>query len=228
MFKIVQFVSPKGGTCIECSGMSEDMELQSAWEQIGQAVIAMSWLEATAVLAGLAYVVLAARENIWCWLFGGLNGLLSVILFAQSKLYAESGLYVYYILAAAYGWYSWRAGGPARAALHIRRWSWRRHLRWIVLALALSALLGWALHRYTDAEYPWVDAPTTLFSFLATYLVTRKVLENWWYWIVIDAASVGLYSLRELYLYALLMAAYTVIAVGGWLEWRKHYRLQAI
>jgi len=200
------------------------MNLQALWEHIGRAAAAMSWLEVAAVLAGVLYVVLAARENVWCWLFGLLNGLLSVALFAQSKLYAESVLYVYYIGAAVYGWYSWRRGGAQASPLHIQRWPWARHLPWILLTAGFSWLLGWTLANYTDAQYPWVDAHTTLFSFLATYLVTRKVLETWWYWIVIDAASVGLYSQRGLFLYALLMAAYVFIALGGWLAWRKHYR----
>lgn len=186
----------------------------------------MHWAEIASVIAGVIYVVLAARENIWCWLFGIIGSLLSIYLFFIYKLYAESILYFYYVLAGVYGWWAWTHDRDATRGnqMSITTWKTRQHVLTIVAGVILSLLLAFFLRRYTDAQMPLVDAHTTMFSFLATYLVTRKVLSNWVYWIFIDAVSVGLYASRELYLYALLMVAYTLIAVWGYVEWRAAYK----
>ncbi|MBK6947974.1 MAG: nicotinamide mononucleotide transporter [Haliscomenobacter sp.] len=188
---------------------------------------AINWLEAGAVAAGLAYVVLAAREHISCWAFGILNALLSILVFLHARLYAESFLYLYYVFAGIYGWMSWkknqaRAGQP----LAIHTWTLIRHAQFLVLGAALSAALGWALSAFTNAQFPFLDSHITIFSFLATYLVTRKVLSNWIYWVLIDAVSAGVYWVRDLRLYAILMVTYTLIAVYGYLHWRKLYEKQ--
>ncbi len=181
----------------------------------------MHWAEIAAVICGVLYVILAARESILCWPFGILNALFSIYLFYLTKLYAESALYFYYVLAGIYGWYAWRYDRRGGDALHVIEWGWKRHVALIGLGLGLSWLLGWGLQAFTDARMPLVDAHTTIFSFLATYLVTRKVLSNWLYWIVIDAVSVWLYAVRELNLYAFLMFGYTAMAVYGYMAWRK-------
>ncbi len=180
----------------------------------------MHWAEVGAVVLGVVYVVLAARENIWCWIFGILSSALSIYLFFLSKLYAESILYFYYVIAGIYGWYAWHKR-KGQNELKISTWKISHHLLAIVLGIALSLLLAWILKTYTDAQMPLVDAHTTIFSFIATYMVTRKKLENWLYWIVIDTVSVGLYASRGLYLYAFLMIIYTIIAISGYLSWRK-------
>ena len=181
----------------------------------------MHWAEVAAVICGLVYVVLVARENIWCWFWGGLNALLSIYLFIEIQLYAESILYVYYFLAAIYGWYAWKYSRRVSDAHAIVEWSWKKHLLLILAGFGLSYLLYLVLSNFTDAQMPLVDAHTTIFSFLATYLVTRKVLSNWLYWIVIDAISVWLYASRGIELYAVLMLVYTVIAILGYFRWKK-------
>lgn len=181
----------------------------------------MHWAEVAAVICGLIYVVLVTKENIWCWFWGALNALLSIYLFIEIQLYAESILYAYYFLAAIYGWYAWKYAKRVSDTNAIVEWSWQRHLILILAGFAGSYLLYLLLSHYTDAQMPLVDAHTTIFSFLATYLVTRKVLSNWLYWIVIDAISVWLYVSRGIELYAFLMLVYTVIAVLGYLNWKK-------
>jgi nicotinamide mononucleotide transporter len=195
------------------------------WESILQAASEMHWAEVGSVIAGVIYVVLAARENIWCWLFGIAGSALSIYLFYVYKLYAESILYFYYVLAGIYGWWAWTHGRDAteETQMSITTWKPGQHLLTVIVGAGLSLVLAFFLRRYTDAQMPVIDAHTTIFSFLATYLVTRKVLSNWIYWIFIDAISIGLYASRELYLYALLMVAYTLIAGWGYMEWRKVY-----
>jgi nicotinamide mononucleotide transporter len=185
----------------------------------------MSWstvLEIVGVITGILYLLLAARENIWCWFFGAVSSLLGIILFFQVDLYAEAFLYFYYVIAAVYGWWSWKGGGRKDSyALPIQTWPVVNHVAGTVLVFLSGLLLGYLLELYTPASYPWVDSQTTVFSFWATYLTTRKVLSNWLYWIVIDAVSVGLYSNRGLLLYAVLMLLYTGMAIWGFYEWRQ-------
>mgnify|MGYP006266152101 CR=1 FL=1 len=185
----------------------------------------MHWAEMAAVGCGVAYVILAAREHILCWLFGIANGILSVYVFLRAGLLAEAGLYAFYILAGIYGWYTW-LHGPERDqsggdSLRVAEWGWLRHVAWILAGVALSLGLAYVLQSYTPAEMPLIDAHTTVFSFLATYMVTRKILSNWLYWIAIDGVSVWLYATRDLYLYSLLMLAYTGIAIWGYFSWRR-------
>lgn len=197
--------------------------MQDIWEGLR----AMHWAELGAVLCGIAYIILAAREHIACWFFGILNGGLSVYLFYQSGLLAESVLYLYYVLAGIYGWYAWaytrRPDQDPSHQLLVGEWRWTIHLVLIASGVILSLLVAWFLQAYTQAQMPLIDAHTTVFSFIATYLVTRKILSNWIYWIVIDGVSVWLYASRDLYLYALLMAGYTLLAFWGYWSWRRHY-----
>lgn len=174
------------------------------------------------MMTGILYILLAARENIWCWFFGAVSSLLGIILFFWVDLYAEAFLYFYYVIAAAYGWWSWSGGGRQYLdSLPIQTWPFLKQAGGVVIVFLLGLLLGYILDRHTPASYPWVDSQTTVFSFWATYLTTRKVLSNWLYWIVIDAVSVGLYSSRGLLLYAALMLVYTGMAIWGFYEWRQ-------
>ncbi len=194
---------------------------------IYQAFENMSWIEIGAVISGLIYVILAAYENILCWFFGIIGSLLSIYLFYSGKLYAESALYLYYVIAGFYGWYAWSRRKNEEvfyetesSVLKIHTWKSSQHLQAIGLGIILALVLAWSLKTFTDAQLPLIDAFTTIFSFIATYMVTRKILENWLYWIFIDLVTAGMYFHREYYLYALLMIIYTVIAIVGYLKWK--------
>ncbi len=184
----------------------------------------LSW-EGLAVLLGIAYLFLAARESLWCWYAAFVSTAIFLVLFWQVRLYLESALQVYYLAMAVYGWWQWRRPGEARV-LPISRFSVRDHVLAIAGVLALSALSGALLSRYTDAALPYLDAFTTWGAIVTTWMVARKILENWLYWIVVDGASIVLYLDRGLNLTAALFAAYTVIVIAGFVAWRRHYRAQ--
>ncbi|KGE03385.1 nicotinamide riboside transporter PnuC [Pseudohaliea rubra] len=184
-----------------------------------------SW-EAVAVLLGVAYLLLAARESLWCWYAAFASTAIFLVLFWQVRLYLESALQVYYLAMAVYGWWQWQRPGEART-LAISRFGARAHGLVIGGVLALSALSGALLSRYTDAALPYLDAFTTWGAIVTTWMVARKILENWLYWIVIDSASIVLYLDRGLLLTAALFAAYVVICIAGFLAWRRHYRVAA-
>ena len=199
---------------------------QSLLQNLQGAIAALSWIEIWAVITGLIYVILAAREQIWCWFFGIISSALSIYLFYTGQLYAESILYVYYVVAGFYGWYAWKGRSKESVAtppLQIHTWTVRNHLLALFIGSLLSLILAWGLARYTDAQIPLLDSFTTIFSFIATYMVTRKVLENWLYWIVIDIVTSGMYFYRGFYLYALLMVVYTLIAAIGYYQWKRLY-----
>jgi nicotinamide mononucleotide transporter len=190
---------------------------------------ALDWLlaqdpwEALAVVLALAYLLLAVRENAWCWAAAFASTLIYLFLFWQGRLYMQSALQAYYLVMAVYGWWSWRGGGAGDAGLAITRRPWRWHLAWVAAVVAAAAISGALLARYTEAALPWGDALAAWGSLLATWMVTRKILENWHWWFVIDGLSLYLCVERGLYLTGGLFLAYLVIVVFGYLRWRKHY-----
>jgi nicotinamide mononucleotide transporter len=183
-------------------------------------------LEAVAVFCAIAYLLLAARENLWCWLFAGVSSALYVWIFWDVRLLMESLLSVYYVVMAVVGWQQWRSGaaGQGRAIVTLRC---SQHVLLLGAMVLLALASGWWLRDNTDAAWPFLDSFTTWASAITTVLVVRKVLENWLYWLLIDSISLYLYLDRGLYLTALLFAAYLLIVVFGYMQWRRQYRRQS-
>ncbi|MCC5861844.1 MAG: nicotinamide mononucleotide transporter [Gammaproteobacteria bacterium] len=191
------------------------------------------WLAATSlwevagVVLAIAYLLLAVRQSLWCWYAALGSTLIYLFVFADARLYMESALQLFYMAMAVYGWVQWRHGGPRGTGRQVGLWPAWAHGTAIACVLVLAWLSGWLLTRYTAAELPYVDAFTTWASLVATWMVARKLLENWVYWFVIDAVNIYLYLSRELYLTALLFVAYLVIIVFGFLAWRRDWRREA-
>lgn len=194
------------------------------------AVVNLLWsLEGVAVAFGVLYLVLAIRQNIACWYAAFVSSGLSVVVMFEARLYPESGLQVFYAAMAVYGWYQWRRGiaGPSRETpeLPIAVWPARVHAAVIGGTLAVSAAMGWAW-THTDAAYPFVDSFVTVASLVTTYMVAKKILENWLYWLVIDSIAMYVYAMRGLPLYAALFAVYLVLVVIGFVRWHRDWRAQ--
>ncbi len=184
-----------------------------------KAIPATEW---AAVVLALAYLLLAVRQNPWCWAAAAVSSAIYLVLFARGGLVMQAALQVFYIAMAAYGWYAWRGGALEQgAALPVTRWSAARH------ALAIAAVAGAALVNGriiagdSGNPVPYVDAFVAWTSVLATWLVARKVLENWLYWIAIDAIAVVLYWTQGFHATAVLFVLYVVIAVRGYFAWRR-------
>lgn len=186
----------------------------------------IDWLEYAAVAFNIAYVILAAKENIWCWPMGIIGSALSIWLFVDSKIYAESVLFTYYVIMGVYGWYVWSGGGSNSDTFTIRQLPLKTHLLIFLSGYVLTAVLFFVLHTYTDAEMPLLDSFTTIFSFIATWMVAKRIIENWIYWICINALTVYLYFSRDLNVYAMLSFVYTILAVYGYFEWKKDLEKQ--
>ena len=191
-------------------------------ELLGDAVSALSIPETAGVLLAIAYLVLAIRQNILCWAAALASSLIFMAVFYSALLYMESALQIFYAAMAVYGWYQWRYAGDEGTGVRIHTWKIVRHVQVISSIIAAALLLGWTM-SYTDAALPYADAFTTVAAIVTTFMVARKVLENWLYWFVIDSISIYLYVARELYLTALLFAFYLVLIVIGFRRWRRDY-----
>ena len=200
------------------------------FEQIISGFQAMSYWEYLAVLLGLAYLVLAMKQSLWCWPAAFISTAIYTILFWQGFLYMESFLNFYYLLMAVYGWWQWRGSKAVNTEEEtqitktIQSWSITKHAAWIVVGTLIAISLGYLLDTYTQARMAYLDSFTTVFAIITTYMVTQKVLENWLYWIVVDLASVYLYVQNQYFPTAVLFALYTIMVIQGYRIWLKEYR----
>ena len=181
----------------------------------------LQWLELLAVALAVLYLLLAIRQNIWCWAAAAVSTCLYLLIMYEARLYMESALQLFYLAMAAYGWQQWRRGGADHAGVKVSTWPWRSHAVAAAVVFALVFVSGYLLQRFSDAALPFADAFTTWAAVVATWMVARKILENWIYWFVIDAVSVYLYLSRDLYFTAALFVAYLVMIVFGYLSWRR-------
>lgn len=180
-------------------------------------------LETVAVILSIAYLLFAMRENSLCWYCAIVSTGIYIWIFGDVSLYMESALNAYYMVMAVYGWYQWQRGGISSQGIKLSTWGIKQHLAAIGLVLVLSAISGYLLSQNTDAHMPYIDSFTTWGSVVTTFMVARKVLENWLYWIVINSVSIFLYIDRDLYQTAGLFTLYIILSVIGFIVWRKAY-----
>ena len=180
----------------------------------------MLLLEISATLLGLIYLLLLIKEDIRCWVFGGVSSILSVILFYHSHLYSEAILYIFYVFMAGYGYLIWKKGQNGQE-LKITDLSHSKKVLTSFIGILLGGTLGVVMNQYTAADLPYADAQTTAFSFIATFLEAHKVLFGWIIWIIVNAATIALYGYKELYFYAGLMVIYFILSCYGYMDWKR-------
>jgi nicotinamide mononucleotide transporter len=194
-------------------------QLAAAWHDT-------SWIELFAAVLAIAYLLLAIRQRPSCWAAAFISSVLYVWVLFGARLYMESALNGFYALMAVYGFWQWRQG-TGGGALKVTRWPMSRHLFALAGVLAASAITSFFLRRYTPAAWPFMDSIVTWSSVFTTFLVARKVYENWYWWLIIDSVSLCLYFTRHLYATMLLFALYLVLIVVGLREWRRSVALPA-
>jgi len=195
------------------------MDLNTFFEIIKTETTALHPAEIISTVTAVIYLILAARENIWCWFFGIIS--CSFWAWAAYFLYnlqIDSLLQVFYVVISFWGLYQWKFGSENKKELPITRLSIKEHALIIGGGVLLSGMGGWLYANYTTASSTYLDAFTTVFSVIITFMVIFKKMENWLYWIVIDAVYVYLYWSREGYLFSILFVAYIIIAFLGWQE----------
>lgn len=181
----------------------------------------MSILEVVAVAFGIVSVWLSTRQNILSWPTAIVNVALFGVLFFHTRLYADMGLQVVYLLLSIYGWHQWLYGGRQRTRLPVTRAT-----PGLLAILGLVDLVAWValasvLHRYTNAAIPWLDSFLTTTSLVAQWMMTRKILENWTVWIVLDLVYVPMFVSRGLWFTAVNYAVYLGLAFIGFRDWRR-------
>jgi len=196
--------------------------ITNLWEGI-KATSVIEWL---AVISSIIYVILAAKRLILCWLFAFIGSALFVYLCYIGNLYIESVLQLFYVAMALVGWFTWKNSNSDNSP--IKKWGSNKHLINILLSGFLALLIGCVFDKYTAQANPYIDSFTTCYSLSATYMVTRKIIGNWIYWIAIDLVSIYLYAQRDYYLTAVQYGLFTLLAIYGYMVWRKEYNLQKL
>lgn len=183
-----------------------------------------SW-EMLAVVLSVTYLLLAIMQNIWCWIAAFISTLIYSILFFDASLLMDSALNIFYLIMAIYGWYSWKYGNSKNKGddLSISSYGFLRNLQIIIVLLIISFILGYIMANYTKADFAYLDTFTTVFAVFATYMLTKKVLENWLYWVIIDSVSIYIYVYKGFYLTAILFVVYTVLAIFAFKQWKEEY-----
>ncbi len=177
-------------------------------------------LEYFGAFSGLLYLFLEIRQHRAMWIVGILTSLFYIFVFFFSKIYADMGLNVYYVAISIYGFRQWTQGTKQEEILY--RTLTPRLFAGVLLAIAaLFALLHNILYRFTDSPVPVGDAFTTAVGIVATWMVARRIIEHWIFWIVANGVSVWLYYQRGLYPTLFLYTCYTILAAVGWYAWKK-------
>ncbi|MDA8542085.1 nicotinamide riboside transporter PnuC, partial [Gammaproteobacteria bacterium] len=174
-------------------------------------IIGSSWIEPTAVILAIAYLLLAIKQNISCWFAAFFSSLLYFFVMYSAGLYMEAGLQIFYCIMAVYGWTQWRITLPGNSKFLVKTWNRDQHIKAILLIILLAIVSGWALEKFTNAALPFLDSLTTWGAIVTTYMVAKRLLENWIYWFVIDTISVFLFYSRGLILTSILFLVYLII-----------------
>lgn len=185
------------------------------------ALLAQSGWEWLAAGLGILYVVLAARESIWCWPAAFFSTLIYTVLFWEGQLPMQAFLNFYYLVMAVYGFTVWKKRSNAEDNIEIHTKSWRFHIAYVLVGSVLAVAIGYYLSTNVDNRLPYLDALVTVFSIMTTVLMARKVLENWIYWIVINSLAIALYWQTGFYVTIIMFMVYFVLALYGFKNWQK-------
>ena len=200
--------------------------------------IVAHWLDITTTALGLAYILLEYRASVWMWAVGFAMQVLGIVLYYQKGLYADCGMEIYYLLVTVYGWWRWVSKSPklgddsglnkASAPQHpnlgglaIRHFPRRLILPWLLIIAAVWATIYWLLVTFTNSNVPLADSFTTALSFVGIWALAHKYLEQWLIWIAVDVVTSVLYFYKDIPFKASLYALYVIIAIFGYLKWRK-------
>ena len=182
------------------------------------------FLEIGAVFLAVAYLLLAVRRDIRCWIAGIMSSSIYFVLMFTANLYMESILQIFYIFMGVYGFNQWKSDIANTEEISITTWNLKTHLTVLGIILISSYFAGYILDTYTDAKLPFLDSLTTFGALFATYMVAKKILENWIYWFLIDSVSIYLFIERELYLTSILFCLYLIIIIFGFRSWLAVFR----
>ncbi len=187
--------------------------------------LAAHWLDIVTTVLGLVYILLEYKASIWMWLVGFLMQSLGIVLYYQKGLYADCGMEFYYLSMTVYGYWRWIRGSASKQQLPIRHFPRHLVLPWLLLIGAVWAVIYWLLVTFTNSNVPLADSFTTALSIVGIWALAHKYLEQWFIWIAVDIVTCVLYFYKDIPFKACLYGLYVVIAVFGFIKWRKIMRM---
>ncbi len=197
------------------------------------AYLSQYWSEIFAVITGLIYIFLEVKQNKYMWIVGLINSLVFVYVFFAAKIYANMGIYVYYVVISIYGYFRWSRNDKIvdesvgaenfvpLQSLPTPLQQRKKIFILIVVSLILSAIIGYILANFTDSPIPYFDGLTASFSIVATWMLSQKIIQHWYFWIGINIFCVPLYASQGLYLTAFLFLVYFIMSIIGLQQWKK-------
>ena len=181
------------------------------------------WLDIVTTVLGLAYILLEYKASIWMWAVGFAMQALGIVLYYQKGLYADCGMEFYYLAMTVYGYWRWVNSSPnlGGLGLPIRHFPKRLVLLWLAIIAAVWGFIYWLLVTFTNSNVPLADSFTTALSIVGIWALAHKYLEQWFIWIAVDVVTCALYFYKDIPFKASLYAVYVVIAVFGYIKWRR-------
>ncbi|MDR3286086.1 MAG: nicotinamide riboside transporter PnuC [Prevotellaceae bacterium] len=191
------------------------MELKTILQIIGMAL-------------GLLYLYFEYKANIYLWIIGMIMPLVHGFLYFKSGLYADMSMNIYYILAGIYGWIVWNNRQKDKKTYSISRTPLRKWLHLALLFVIIDIFITYILIKFTNSNVPYADAFTTSLSIIAMWMLSRKYVEQWLVWLVVDIISCCLYIYKEIPITASLYILYSCLAIAGYLRWLKMMKNEAV
>lgn len=188
-------------------------------------------LEIIATITGLLYIIYSIERNILLWPYGIASSAVFVYVCFHAGIYADMGLYVYYVLIGFYGWHHWHQGSASSNGskdLPVKKTTLKQGMGLFIITLFIYFILLYILKNHTNSTIPYWDSFTTAVSITATWMLTQKIMEHWILWIVVDSITIGLYYYKGLYPAITLYLVYTILAFTGYFEWNKEWKAQLI
>jgi nicotinamide mononucleotide transporter len=188
-----------------------------------------NYVELLGSLSGLLYIYFSIRQSILLWPIGLITSVAYILVFFQSTLYADMGLQIYYVIISIYGWFHWLKGKNKSNKSKQIKIITLNYFQWFMIFVSMALLtfcLYFPLKYFTNASNPLCDGFVSAGSIVATWMLAKKMLEQWLIWIVIDGTSIALFIYKNLYLTALLFIVYTILALIGYIKWRRDWQVQ--
>lgn len=187
--------------------------------------ISQHWLDIFTTILGIIYLVLEYRASIALWIVGIIMPALDIYLYWTHGLYGDAGMAVYYTLAAVYGYAVWqfgkKQGQTDKQPLPVTHMRKSLYLPAFVFFAVAWGVTYYVLQEFTNSTVPLLDAFTNAMSFVGLWALARKYVEQWLFWIAVDAICFYLYVIKGIPFKAGLYGLYTVIAVMGYLKWKR-------
>ena len=183
--------------------------------------IGSNYIEFIAAIISIIGVWLTTKQILWCWPVSLLGLILSLYVFFNTQLYLQATLQIFYIVIAVYGWFNWKRGEKNDIKLIISRLKIKAGLMYLGTGIVLTLIVGYLFRQYTEDPMPWMDSLTTVCGIITTFLMAKKILDNWLIWIFNDIILVGMCYYQKLYIFTILYVVFIILAIYGFIEWRR-------